>query len=415
RRRRPSFRARRRSRRLRAARGGARGGLRPDAGRRARRPPGGGARGPRGVLVLRHEAPHHRRGRRGHRARRPRRARARRARLRRAGRSHAALQLQDDRHAGGARPEPARPARRLHHAAPGAGGSLPGGARARPALPRSARCGRAPRLPPLRGRHRGSAGSGADPPRAAGRDRAAPGLPPDPPGPRPVRLSERRAAVGGESLAAVLSLAHRRRGGHRGHGAPGGPRVTQPGPVPLRPPAARATDPASLTPHLARLALLGLLVLTPIWGRDHAARLPWLYLVALAFAVALVAIAYGVVLNIAPHWVPGFVWLNVALTILWFVTVTNAVQFLDGMDGLAGGLGVIAGVFFSIAALQTEQRYLMYLSAALVGACLGFLPYNFRPGRARIFLGDSGATFIGFTLAGLAVMGEWAEDAPMIA
>ena len=282
--------------------------------------------------------------------------------------------------------------------------------------------------------------------------------------------------------------------------------MTQPGPVPLRPPAARATDPASLTPHLARLALLGLLVLTPIWGRDHAARLPWLYLVALAFAVALfatplvralalrwavldvpsgrkvhdmatpllggaavycafavtvltsfdfsrplkgvavgatlvvaigilddvtdlraslkllghigaalVAIAYGVVLNIAPHWVPGFVWLNVALTILWFVTVTNAVQFLDGMDGLAGGLGVIAGVFFSIAALQTEQRYLMYLSAALVGACLGFLPYNFRPGRARIFLGDSGATFIGFTLAGLAVMGEWAEDAPMIA
>jgi len=282
--------------------------------------------------------------------------------------------------------------------------------------------------------------------------------------------------------------------------------VTQPGPVPLRPPAARATDPASLTPHLARLALLGLLVLTPIWGRDHAARLPWLYLVALAFAVALfatplvralalrwavldvpsgrkvhdmatpllggaavycafavtvltsfdfsrplkgvavgatlvvaigilddvtdlraslkllghigaalVAIAYGVVLNIAPHWVPGFVWLNVALTILWFVMVTNAVQFLDGMDGLAGGLGVIAGVFFSIAALQTEQRYLMYLSAALVGACLGFLPYNFRPGRARIFLGDSGATFIGFTLAGLAVMGEWAEDAPMIA
>ena len=112
---------------------------------------------------------------------------------------------------------------------------------------------------------------------------------------------------------------------------------------------------------------------------------------------------------------PGFAWLNVLLTILWFVTVTNAVQFLDGMDGLAGGLGVIAGVFFSIAALQTEQRYLMYLSAALVGACLGFLPYNFRPGRAVVFLGDSGATFIGFTLAGLAVMGEWAEDAPIIA
>jgi UDP-GlcNAc:undecaprenyl-phosphate/decaprenyl-phosphate GlcNAc-1-phosphate transferase len=263
--------------------------------------------------------------------------------------------------------------------------------------------------------------------------------------------------------------------------------VSESSSVQARPSTARAvlSDPAVLTPHLARLALVGLLALTPIWGRDHAARLPWLYLVVLAFAVALfltplvrvlafrwgmldvpsarkvhdvatpllggaavyaafavtvltsfdfsrplkgvavgatlvvaigilddmtdlraslkllgqvgaalVAVAYGVVLNIAPYWMPGFAWLNVLLTILWFVTVTNAVQFLDGMDGLAGGLGVIAGVFFSIAALQTEQRYLMYLSAALVGACLGFLPYNFRPGRAVIFLGDSGATII---------------------
>jgi UDP-GlcNAc:undecaprenyl-phosphate/decaprenyl-phosphate GlcNAc-1-phosphate transferase len=279
--------------------------------------------------------------------------------------------------------------------------------------------------------------------------------------------------------------------------------VTQPDQVHLR---AGSTDLAAIVPHLVRLAVLGLLLLTPIWGRDHAARLPWLYLVVLAFATALfatplmralalrwgvldvpsarkvhdvatpllggaavycafaatlltgfdfslplkgvavgatlivaigilddlidlraslklmghigaalVAVAYGVVLNVTPYWVPGSAWVNVGLTILWFVTVTNAIQFLDGMDGLAGGLGVIAGIFFSIAALQSEQRYLMYLSAALVGACLGFLPYNFRPGRAQIFLGDSGATFIGFTLAGLAVMGEWAEGDPIIA
>jgi UDP-GlcNAc:undecaprenyl-phosphate GlcNAc-1-phosphate transferase len=58
----------------------------------------------------------------------------------------------------------------------------------------------------------------------------------------------------------------------------------------------------------------------------------------------------------------------------------------------------------------------MYLAAPLVGACLGFLPYNFRPGRqASIFLGDSGASFIGFTLAGLAVMGEWAQNDPVVA
>jgi UDP-GlcNAc:undecaprenyl-phosphate GlcNAc-1-phosphate transferase len=127
-------------------------------------------------------------------------------------------------------------------------------------------------------------------------------------------------------------------------------------------------------------------------------------------AAAGIAMAWDVTLNVAPNWLPGFVWINMVLTILWFVTVTNAVQFLDGMDGLAAGLGVIAGVFFSITAIQTNQRYLTFLAAALVGACLGFLPYNFRPGGARVFLGDGGASFIGFTLAGLAVMGEWAEN-----
>ncbi|MBI4594057.1 MAG: undecaprenyl/decaprenyl-phosphate alpha-N-acetylglucosaminyl 1-phosphate transferase [Candidatus Rokubacteria bacterium] len=149
---------------------------------------------------------------------------------------------------------------------------------------------------------------------------------------------------------------------------------------------------------------------------DDVTDLPaWLKLLGQIGAAAL-AIAYGVVLAVVPSWLPGAVWLNAALTLLWFLTVTNAVQFLDGMDGLAAGLGAIATVFFSITALQTHQRYLMFLSAALVGACLGFLPYNFRPGRsARIFLGDSGASFIGFTLAGLAVMGEWAEGDPVVA
>ena len=127
------------------------------------------------------------------------------------------------------------------------------------------------------------------------------------------------------------------------------------------------------------------------------------------------AMAYGVVLNVIPLWFPAAFALNVVLTLLWFLTVTNAVQFLDGMDGLAAGLGVIAGLFFSVTALQTSQPYLFFLAAPLVGGCLGFLPYNLRPGGARIFLGDSGASLIGFMLAGLAVMGEWAEDDPLVA
>jgi UDP-GlcNAc:undecaprenyl-phosphate GlcNAc-1-phosphate transferase len=126
---------------------------------------------------------------------------------------------------------------------------------------------------------------------------------------------------------------------------------------------------------------------------------------------AAVAMGYGVVLDLVPTAWPASAWLNAVLTLLWFLTVTNALQFLDGMDGLAAGLGAVAALFFSLAALQTNQPYLMFLAAPLVGACLGFLPYNFRLGRpATIFLGDAGASFIGFTLAGLAVMGDWAEN-----
>jgi UDP-GlcNAc:undecaprenyl-phosphate/decaprenyl-phosphate GlcNAc-1-phosphate transferase len=143
---------------------------------------------------------------------------------------------------------------------------------------------------------------------------------------------------------------------------------------------------------------------------DDLLDLPaWLKLAGQVVAAA-IAMSWGVVLHLVPNWMPGSFGLNVAVTLLWFLTVTNAVQFLDGMDGLAGGLGVICGVFFSICALQTGQRFLMFLAAALVGACLGFLPYNFRRGGARIFLGDGGASFIGFTLAGLAVMGEWGQN-----
>jgi len=160
---------------------------------------------------------------------------------------------------------------------------------------------------------------------------------------------------------------------------------------------------------------LGASVVVALGILDDVADLPaWVKLLGQAAGAAL-AMLYGVVLSVVPTWWLGADALNIALTLLWFLTVTNAVQFLDGMDGLAAGLGVIAGLFFSISALQTNQRYLMFLAGALVGACLGFLPYNFRSGGARIFLGDSGASFIGFTLAGLAVMGEWAENDPLIA
>ena len=160
---------------------------------------------------------------------------------------------------------------------------------------------------------------------------------------------------------------------------------------------------------------LGACIVVAVGILDDVLEVPaWMKLGGQAIAAA-VAMLYGVGLNVAPTWLPAAALVNIVLTVLWFLTVTNAVQFLDGMDGLAAGLGVIAGLFFSMTALQTNQRYLMYLSAALVGACLGFLPFNFRRRGASIFLGDAGASLIGFTLAGLAVMGEWADNDPIVA
>jgi UDP-GlcNAc:undecaprenyl-phosphate/decaprenyl-phosphate GlcNAc-1-phosphate transferase len=101
--------------------------------------------------------------------------------------------------------------------------------------------------------------------------------------------------------------------------------------------------------------------------------------------------------------------------LFWIVGITNAFNFFDGMDGLATGLAVLMAAFLGAVAFETNQAGLGWLAIALIGAGLGFLPYNFR-GRepAAIFLGDGGSTFIGFTLACLAVKGNWADANPIV-
>lgn len=93
--------------------------------------------------------------------------------------------------------------------------------------------------------------------------------------------------------------------------------------------------------------------------------------------------------------------LNIALSLAWVVVVTNAMNLLDNMDGLSGGVGAIAAIFFLLLAAMNDQVLVGALSAALVGACLGFLIYNFNP--ASIFMGDAGSLFLGFVLAATAI------------
>jgi len=106
---------------------------------------------------------------------------------------------------------------------------------------------------------------------------------------------------------------------------------------------------------------------------------------------------------------------NRLLSVLWIVGITNAVNFFDGMDGLATGLAAIISFFLAIVALQMDAPFVGWAALAMMGACLGFLPYNFRPGkRALIFLGDAGSTTIGFVLASLAIYSDWADLNPVV-
>ncbi len=107
--------------------------------------------------------------------------------------------------------------------------------------------------------------------------------------------------------------------------------------------------------------------------------------------------AFGVQLE----FLPAHPFIAIGLTLLWVVGVTNAVNLIDIMDGLAGGVTSIACVGFVLVPFLGSQSYVPLTAAALGGSLLGFLPYNFQP--ARIYMGDSGALFIGYTLAGLAM------------
>lgn len=95
--------------------------------------------------------------------------------------------------------------------------------------------------------------------------------------------------------------------------------------------------------------------------------------------------------------------LAVPATLFWIVGLTNTVNLIDGLDGLAAGVSSIAAVTIFLVALQQGFMLVAVLTAALAGAAIGFLYYNFNP--ARIFMGDTGSMFLGFMLAGISVIG----------
>ncbi|OGS12041.1 MAG: hypothetical protein A2234_09900 [Elusimicrobia bacterium RIFOXYA2_FULL_58_8] len=128
-------------------------------------------------------------------------------------------------------------------------------------------------------------------------------------------------------------------------------------------------------------------------------------------AAALAVTFFGLHLSF-PLNLPFGLAISIALSVIWLVGIINAFNFMDGIDGLASSMGVICALLFLGIGWNSSQYPLSFISAALAGACAGFLRLNWRP--AKIFLGDSGSTFIGFILGCLALYGSWGTDNPAI-
>jgi UDP-GlcNAc:undecaprenyl-phosphate/decaprenyl-phosphate GlcNAc-1-phosphate transferase len=157
--------------------------------------------------------------------------------------------------------------------------------------------------------------------------------------------------------------------------------------------------------------LVGSLILLPICLIDDVKGLNPAPRLLGQIIVASIAVGYGVrieglTIPFAGHLASWFSvgWGSAPLTVFWIVLIINAINWLDGLDGLAAGVAAIAALTLAIMAVSMQQP-VGVVAAALVGACLGFLWYNFSP--ARIYMGDTGAMFIGFVLACVSVTGTF--------
>ncbi len=163
--------------------------------------------------------------------------------------------------------------------------------------------------------------------------------------------------------------------------------------------------------------LLGAAVIVVLGVLDDKYALPAIPKFLVQIMSALIAVLAGNEIKVLSNpniFSSNLVWelgaLSVPITVIWIVAITNAVNLIDGLDGLACGVSTIsAATMMVIALLVSEELDVAVMMAALVGACIGFLPYNFNP--AKIFMGDTGATFLGFIMATVSVEGMFKQYA----
>ena len=156
--------------------------------------------------------------------------------------------------------------------------------------------------------------------------------------------------------------------------------------------------------------LLGAVIIVVLGVVDDIMALPAMLKFVVQIAAALIPALNGVqilafsnpnIFSESLYWVLGG--LSVPFTVLWIVAITNAVNLIDGLDGLANGVSAISATTMLVIALVGGETQVSIVLAALVGACVGFMPYNMNP--AKMFMGDTGATFLGFILATMSIQG----------
>jgi UDP-GlcNAc:undecaprenyl-phosphate GlcNAc-1-phosphate transferase len=201
----------------------------------------------------------------------------------------------------------------------------------------------------------------------------------DHPGPRRVHLAP-VPTMGGLALAAAVLIT-------------GWAAFLLPGPV------GRLGERPLLGLTIASLPILAMGVVDDRWRLPALAKLgvqiiAALILVLFGYGVPELSTPFGVALKIGP--------LNIPLTVLWILIVTNAINLIDGLDGLAAGAVFIASMSLWWVGRSHLDLYVMFLAALLAGSTLGFLRYNFPP--ARIFMGDTGSQFLGLSLAALSLV-----------
>ena len=162
--------------------------------------------------------------------------------------------------------------------------------------------------------------------------------------------------------------------------------------------------------HEMQGILLGAVIIVVLGVVDDMTPLRAYFKFFVQIVAALVAVFHGVVIetlsnpNIfsqSPYWNLG--WIAIPVTVLWIVGITNAVNLIDGLDGLACGVSTISALTMLVIALLVSESGIAVIMASLVGACLGFMPYNRNP--AKMFMGDTGSTFLGYILATISIQG----------